>query len=75
VLPEPRLAGFSVPGKAVYLALDREQGVDPLDRLDCDRRLGKPRQVEELAPRMRPACGLDDGTSVTARAAEPLEAR
>jgi hypothetical protein len=35
------------------VALDREQRIDALDRFDRDRRLGEPRQIEELAPRMR----------------------
>ena len=46
--------------RAVDLAFDRKQRVDALDRLDRNRRLVDPRQVEELAPRMRPARRLDD---------------
>ena len=46
--------------QAVDLALDGEQRVDALDRLDGDRRLVEPREIEELAPRMRPARRLDD---------------
>ena len=46
--------------QAVDLALDGEQRIDALDRLDRDRRLVEPRQIEELAPRMRPARRLDD---------------
>jgi hypothetical protein len=37
---------------AVDVAFDGEQGIDTFDRLDRDRRLAEPRQVEELAPRM-----------------------
>ena len=36
----------------VDVALDGEQRIDAGHRLDGDRRLGEPRQVEELAPRM-----------------------
>jgi hypothetical protein len=39
--------------RAVDLALDREQRVDALDRLDRDRRLVDAREIEQLAPRMR----------------------
>jgi hypothetical protein len=39
--------------QAIDLALDRKQHVDLLDRFDRDRRLLQPRQLEELAPRMR----------------------
>ena len=46
--------------QAVDLALDGEQRIDALDRLDGDRRLVDPRQIEELAPRMGPAGSLDD---------------
>jgi hypothetical protein len=45
---------------AVDLALDGEQHIDALDRLDCDRRLVDLCQIEELAPRMGPAGGLYD---------------
>ena len=38
--------------------------IDALDRLGCDRRLAEPRQIEELAPCMRPARGFDDRTSL-----------
>ena len=41
--------------RTVDLALDREQRIDALDRLDRDRRLVDARQIEELAPRMCPA--------------------
>ena len=54
--------------QAVDLALDGEQRIDALDRLDRDRRLVEPRQVEELAPRMRPARRLDDRPRLAARA-------
>jgi hypothetical protein len=36
-------------------ALDGEQGIDALHRLDGDRRLVEPRKVEEVVPRMRSA--------------------
>jgi hypothetical protein len=42
---------------AVDFAFDGEQGIDAFDRFDRDRRLVDPRQVEELAPRMRPETG------------------
>src|ERR1700680_4739536 len=45
---------------AFDVALDGEQSIHALDRLDGDRRLVDPRQVEELAPRMRPAHRLAD---------------
>ena len=43
--------------QAVDLALDDEQRIDAHDRLDCDPRLVEARQIEEPAPRMRPANG------------------
>ena len=46
--------------EAVDLALDGEQDIDALDRLDGDRRLAEPRQVKELAPAMCPARSFDD---------------
>jgi hypothetical protein len=45
---------------AVDLALDGEQGVNPRDRLDRNRRFLQPCQIEELAPGMGLACRLDD---------------
>ena len=48
--------------QSVDVALDGEQRIDAGHRLDGDRRLGEPRQVEELAPRMGPARRLDDRT-------------
>src|SRR5690606_13045427 len=45
---------------AVDLALEREQCVDALHRLDRDRRLLDRGELVELAPRMRPARRLDD---------------
>jgi hypothetical protein len=47
---------------AVDLALDGEQDIDALDRFDRNRRLVDACQIEELAPPMRPAGGLDDGS-------------
>ena len=61
--------------EAVDLALDGEQRIDALDRLDRDRRLVDPRQVEELAPRMGPARRLDDRPRLAAGLVEPVEAR
>src|SRR6202040_2655676 len=61
--------------QAVDLALHGEQGVYPLDRRDGDRRLGEPGEIEELAPRVRPARRLDDWTRFAARSVEPGEAR
>ena len=51
---------------AVDCALDGEQFVDAAHDLDGDRRLGELRQVEEVAPPVRPACvrvspGKEDG--------------
>ena len=59
--------------QAVDLALDGEQGIDALDRLDRDRRLVDPRQIEELAPRMRPAGRLDDRPRLAVGLVEPVE--
>src|SRR5207248_749808 len=58
---------------AVDLALDGEQDIDALDRLGRDRRLVDPRQVEELAPPVRPAGGLDNWSSLAAGLVEPVE--
>ena len=53
--------GFAFVGRlAVDVALDVEQLVDAAHGLERDRRLGQFRQVEEFAPSMRPARGLDD---------------
>jgi hypothetical protein len=46
--------------RAVDLALDGEQDIDALDRLDCGRHLVDPRQIEELASPVRPAGSLHD---------------
>src|SRR5207244_3431607 len=61
--------------RAVDLALDREQRVDALDRLDRDRRLVDARQIEELAPRVRPARRLDDRAGLARGRVEPIEPR
>jgi len=45
---------------AVDVALDGEQFVDAAHDLLGDGRLGEPRQVEEVAPAVRPARGLED---------------
>jgi hypothetical protein len=46
--------------QAVDIALDGEQGVHTLHRLDGDQGLVEPSKVEELVPRMCPAASLDD---------------
>ncbi len=61
--------------RAVDLTLDGKQRVDTFDGFDGDRRLPEPRQVEELAPCMRPARRLDDRPSLATRFIEPVEAR
>jgi hypothetical protein len=60
---------------AVDLALDGEQRIDMLHRLDRDRCLVQSCQVEELAPRVRPARRLHDGTRLAGGLVEPVEAR
>jgi hypothetical protein len=60
---------------AVDVALDREQGIHPLDGLDGDRRLVDPRQIEELAPRMRPARPLDNRSRLARGLIELIEPR
>src|SRR5205085_1658962 len=60
--------------QAVDLALDGEQGVDALHRFERDRRLADAGEVEKLAPRMRPACRLDDRASRASGVVEPVEA-
>jgi len=52
---------------AIDLALDREQGINALNRFDGDRRLVEPRELEEVAPRMCPARCLDDCSMSTSR--------
>jgi hypothetical protein len=46
--------------QAIDLALDGKQGIDAFDRFARDRRLAEAGQIEELAPRMRPAPDFDD---------------
>jgi hypothetical protein len=46
---------------AIDLALDSEQHIDALDRLDCDWRLVDLCQIEEFAPRMGPAAASTIG--------------
>jgi hypothetical protein len=62
-----------VGGQAIDLALDDEQSIDALDRLDGDRCLVEPRKIEEVTPRMRPASGLDNRRWLAARVIEPVE--
>jgi hypothetical protein len=59
---------------AVDLALDREQLVDPLHRLDGDRRLLQLRQFEEASAGVRPASGLGDRTRLASGLVQPAEA-
>ena len=67
--------GFALVGRqTVDLALDRKQGVDLRDRLDRDRCLLQPCNLEELAPCMRPAADLGDRTRLARRLIEPVEA-
>jgi hypothetical protein len=61
--------------KTVDLTLDGEQEVDALDRLGCDRCLGEPCQIKELAPAVRPARGLDDRATFAIGLVKPAEAR
>src|SRR5262245_61385992 len=58
---------------AVNLALDGEQDIDALDRLDRDRRLVDPRQIEELAPLMSPAGNLDDRPRLAVGLVAPID--
>src|SRR5262249_53903074 len=60
--------------EAVDLALDGEQAIDALDRPGRDRRLIEARQIEELAPSVRPAGGLDDGAGFAVGLVELAEA-
>src|SRR3954470_17995496 len=57
----------------VDFAFDGEQGIDALDRLGSDGRVVDARQIEELAPRVRPAGGLDDGPRLAVGFIEPVE--
>jgi hypothetical protein len=50
--------------ETIDLALDGEQDIDALDRLDGDRRFADAGEVEEVAPRTRPAGRLNDRTSL-----------
>src|SRR5438045_7350680 len=58
---------------AVDLALDGEQHIDALDRLDRDRRLVDAREIKELASRMGPAGRLDDRPRLAVGLVEPVE--
>jgi hypothetical protein len=58
---------------AVDLALDGEQDIDALGGLGRDWRLVDARQIEELAPPMRPAGGLDHWPRLTVSLIEPIE--
>ena len=73
-----------VGGEAVDLALDVEDRVDALDRLEGERRDdgelaarlgGDVGEHEELAPRMRPAGRLGDRPAAAVGCIEPVEAR
>src|SRR6266446_6003897 len=59
---------------AIDLALDGEQHIDALDRLDCDRCLVDLCKIEEFAPRMGPAGGLHDRPRLAGGLVEPVEA-
>jgi hypothetical protein len=59
--------------EAVDLALDGEQGIDARDRLDRDRRLLQPCQIEELASPVRPSGRLDDRSALARGLVEPVE--
>src|SRR5438128_3556466 len=59
--------------RAVDLALDREQRIDALDRLDRDRRLVAPRQLGQVGPRARPSRRLDDRPGLARGRVEPVE--
>lgn len=61
--------------KAVDLTFDGEQDINALDRLGRDRRLAEPREIEELAPTVAPARGLDNGTPFAIDIVELAEAR
>ena len=77
---DPRAAAFLADvapllgRQPVDVALDGEQRIDAGDRLDGDRRLVEPRQVEELAPRMGPARRLDDRPGLAASLVQPVVA-
>jgi hypothetical protein len=60
--------------KTVDLAFDGEQNIDALDRLGRDRRLTEPREIEKLAPAVRPARSLDDRTCFAIGLIKPAEA-
>src|SRR5665213_2610592 len=60
--------------ETVDLALDGKQDVDAPDRLGGDWRVAEPCQIEELAPAVRPARGLDDRAWLAIGLVEPAEA-
>jgi len=60
---------------AVDVALNLKQRIDARDRLDCDRRLVEPRNIEELPSRMGPAHRRRDRPRFAASFIEPVEAR
>src|ERR1700722_20435227 len=66
----PLLFWFAVDG-----ALDRKQFVDTAHNFLRDRRLGKRRPFEKLAPPMRPARRLGDGSGFARAIVEIIEAR
>jgi len=59
---------------AVDVALDREQLVDAAHDLRRDRRLAEFRQVEEVAPAVRPARGFEDSSRLAAFGVERVVA-
>ena len=67
--------GFAlVRRQAVDVALDRKQRIDLFDGLDRDRCFLQSRDLEQLAPCMRPAADLGDRTRLARRLIEPVEA-
>ena len=72
-LPAP-LFKTLIRGEPVDLALDDEQLVDAVHGLNDERCLPQLGQLIELPASVRPASGLDDGTRLTARHIEPVEA-
>ena len=57
---------------AVDVTLDREQCINALDCLDCNRSFVDTREVKELASCVRPASGLDDRTGFAMSFIEPM---
>jgi len=57
-------------GQTDHGALDREDRIDPAHSLDSERRMGDLGKLEQLAPPMGPAPGLDCRPGVAAGAVE-----